>query len=135
MREYNFMVPDNGKLTDGARQIMANVIATFAGKHIRITVAEKKEKRSLDQNAYYRGVVLPHVRRVMFECGDARSLDDWHEVLLLSFSPLVNVTALNGDSVLLPERTHKMSVEDMAKFITLVSAEMAMRGEPVPVNY
>ena len=134
MRNLCFKVQDNGTLTDGARKTCANIISEFAGKIITISIGEKKDKRSLSQNDYYRGVVLPHVKRTMLEEGDARSLDDWHEVLLLSFAPLVNTKAFNGDNIMLPQRTRTMNVGTMAKFITAIIAEMASRGYPVPTS-
>lgn len=134
-RPLSFMVQEDGTLTEGARKTCARLIATMAGKHIHITIAEKKEKRSLDQNAYYRGVVLPHVRAVMMEAGHPESTDYWHEVLLESFAPHVQTTNLNGEIIgTRPKRTHLMTMEEMALFITAVSAEMASRGDPVPTR-
>jgi hypothetical protein len=131
----SFMVQENGTLTEGARQTCARVISGFAGKHIHITIAEKKEKRSLDQNAYYRGVVLPHVRAVMMEAGHPESTDYWHEVLLESFAPMVQTVNIHGEVIgMRPKRTHNMTMEEMATFITAVSAEMASRGDPVPAR-
>lgn len=134
MRSPSFQVPDNGKLTDGSRQVMANIIAGYAGKRIKITVQEWKEKRSLDQNSLYRGYILPHVRKVMFEAGDARSLEAWHEVLIETFSPIIEYVDMKNIMKHRHLRTHEMDTKQMGEFITAISAEMASRGYPVPVD-
>lgn len=135
MREYNFMVGDNGKLSDASRQIMANVISTFAGKWIKIAVSERKEKRSLDQNSYYWGVIVPHVRKVRFESGDPLTAEQVHEDLLAQFAPSVTMKRLDGAIYTRPMRSKEMSVAEMATYITAITETMAAFGEPVPVNF
>lgn len=133
-RELTFMLMPDGKIPDGIKQNLITILPDFKGKKIRMTIEEAKERRSLDQNSYYRGVILPHVRKAMAEEGDMRSLDDWHECLLASFSPMSKVTNMKGADSLAPQRTHKMNVEEMGKFITAITAEMAMRNYPVPIS-
>lgn len=125
---------EDGKLPEGIKKTLARIFPSFAGKKISLSIAEAKERRSLDQNAYYRGVVLPHVRSMMYEAGDARSIDEWHETLLQAFSPLAEIKDLNGDRFLHPKRTHLMNADEMAKFITAITAECAERGSPVPAR-
>jgi len=132
--KLSFIVTPQGLLPEGIRDTLKRVIPTFAGKRMWLELREFKEKRSLDQNSYYRGVVLPHVRMVMFEAGDANTVDYWHEVLLSSFAPLVDVVNIHGEVTKQPQRTHLMDVETMNKFITAISAEMATRGYPVPIK-
>lgn len=132
--KLTFIIPADGKLPEGIRATLQRLIPTFAGKKMTLELREWKEKRSLDQNAYYRGVVLPHVRMVMFESGDANTVEYWHEVLLSSFAPMVDVVNIRGEVTKQPQRTHLMDVQTMAAFITAISAEMASRGWPVPIK-
>jgi hypothetical protein len=134
MREYNFMVQENGRLTDGARQIMANVIATFAGKHIKIAVSEKQEKRSLTANNYYWGVIIPHVRKVRFEMGDPLSAEQVHEDLLEQFAPSITMKKLDGSVYTRPMRSKEMSVTEMAAYTNAITGVMGEFGFPVPIN-
>lgn len=134
MPEYNFMVQENGKLTDGSRQIMANVIAGFAGKWIKIAVCERKEKRSLDQNSYYWGVIVPHVRKVRFEMGDPLTIEQVHEDLLAQYSPSVTMKRMDGAFYTRPLRSKEMYVAEMAAYITAITETMASFGFPVPIN-
>jgi len=59
MKSFSFFVPDSGRLTDDSRLIMANVIATMAGKRIKIAVSEWKESSSDRQRKYYFSVIVP----------------------------------------------------------------------------
>lgn len=131
---FTFIMKENGQLPDGMKSTLLSLFKEFSGKKVNMTFAEAKGKRSLDQNAYYRGVILPHVRNMMKEAGDLRSLDDWHETLLESFSPAMTIKDIKGiEGYLRPKRTHRMSIEEMNQFITAISAECADRGFPVPL--
>lgn len=132
-RTLTFFVTAEGKLPIGIKTAMAKIVPNFAGKKVRLSIGEAKEQRSLNQNSYYRGVVLPHVRYAMGEEGDMRSMDTWHEILIEEFSPLVEAVSLHGEAKMRHLRTHEMTMEQMAKFITAVSAEMTSRGYPVPM--
>jgi hypothetical protein len=131
MPKLTFVMTMDGNLPAGIKATLAGLLPTFAGKKVIFSISEAKDKRSLNQNDFYRTVILPHVREMMYDLGDARSLDAWHEVLLLSFSPLVSMVALNGDPVMLPKRTRAMEKPEMTAFITAIIAECADRGYPV----
>lgn len=136
MKSFSFQVQDNGKLTDASRQIMANIIATLAGKRIKISVSEWKEKRSLDQNALYWAAIVPHVRKVRFDNGDPLTIEQVHEDLLEQFAPAVEAKRLDGTVYTRPMRSKEMSVGQMAEYITAITACMAEFGYPVPtVDY
>lgn len=132
MKTYSFQVQDNGKLTDASRQIMANIIATLAGKRIKISVSEWKEKRSLDQNALYWAAIVPHVRKVRFDMGDPLSIEQVHEDLLSEYAPTVVCKRMDGTTYTRPMRSKEMSVPEMAAFITAVTHCMSSFGYPVP---
>lgn len=134
MRPFNFQVQEDGKLTQFSRQLCANAIADFAGKWIQLTIGERAEKRSLDQNAYYWTAIAPHVRKVRFDMGDPVTIEQTHEDLLEEFAPRVTGTRLDGSTYSRPMRSRHMSVGHMADFITAITARMAEMGEPVPVR-
>ncbi len=132
MKTFSFQVQDNGKLTDISRQIMANIIATLAGKRIKISVSEWKEKRSLDQNALYWAAIVPHVRKVRFDNGDPLTTEQVHEDLLAQFAPSVTMKRLDSTIYTRPMRSKEMSVPEMAAYITAITETMAAFGFPVP---
>lgn len=134
MHPLSFKVLENGRLPEGIKESLKWIFPSFAGKKIRLSIEESKEKRSLDQNSYYRGVVLPHVRKVRFEVGDPVNIDAVHEDLIKSFAPVINAKNMYGKAYTRPMRTHEMSVNEMAQFITAISAVMAQFGSPVPMQ-
>lgn len=133
MPSYSFIVTPEGKLPQGIKTTLASLIPAFAGKKMRLTIEEAKDKRNLGQNSLYRGYVLPHLRMAMFQDGDARSLDEWHEVLLASFAPTIMREGLNGQRTQQPKRTREMSEKEMSDFIAAIDAETASRGYPRPI--
>lgn len=128
-----FILPD-GKLPHGIKDTLARLIPSMAGKKVNLSLIEAKEKRSLDQNSYYWGVIVPHVRQVRFDMGDPLSPEKVHEDLLVDYAPLVDAKTLTGKSYKRPMRSKEMSVDQMAQYITAISAVMAQFGNPIPLQ-
>lgn len=133
MANYSFYMGMDGKLPMGMKQTLAYVLPAYAGQKVSLSISPAKEKRSLDQNDYYRGYVLTHVRRVRLENGDAVTLDAAHEDLLEEFAPRVEGVTLKGKQYSRAKRTHEMSAPEMSEFITAITARMAEFGEPIPM--
>lgn len=127
------MMPD-GKLPIGIRESLAKLFPPLAGKKLRLTIDEAREKRSLDQNAYYWAAIVSHVRQVRFDNGDPVSEDKCHEDLLEEFAPRVECKKLTGGTYARPMRSKEMSVPQMAEYITAITASMANFGNPIPLN-
>lgn len=70
----------------------------------------------------------------MFEAGDARSLEAWHEDIIGVFSPIIEYVDMRGITKQRHLRTHEMDTKQMGEFITAISAEMASRDHPVPTR-
>lgn len=64
----------NGKMTREAAQQIAVKLAGCEGKMVRVLIEEVKKTRSLNQNAFYWGVVIPMVRGLFAEHGS--EIDD-----------------------------------------------------------
>lgn len=131
MPNYTFNMLDNGKMPEGMKATLSNVLPTYAGKKIRMSIGEAKEKRSLDQNSYYWAAVVPHIRNARFETGDPLTMEQVHEDLLSQFAPLVTVRLLDGTTRTRPMRSKEMSVEQMANYITAITAYMVAYGNPI----
>lgn len=79
-----------GKTIDGKPKIarrseLEEVLQSFDGKEFQITIEKKKKSRSLNQNAYYWGVVIPSVRAGLHDLGMKLSRQEVHELLKLKF--------------------------------------------------
>lgn len=134
MRTIHAKLLDGGKLPEGAKSALATILPEFAGKEVSITIKEKKERRNNDQNAYYWGVIIPHVRKVRAEHGDPVSEDVVHEDLLFEFAPRVEGKALKTDNGKRPMRSKEMSVKEFSEYVTVITATMANLGFPVPLE-
>lgn len=134
MTTYTFCILPDGRLPVGIKETLARVFPSFAGKKVRLSLSEAKEKRSLDQNAYYWVAIVPHVRHVRFEMGDPLSIDQVHEDLLSQFAPTVSGKTLKGNIYLRPMRSKEMSVQQMADYITAITGLMAEFGHPVTMQ-
>jgi len=88
---------DDGKLPDGAKSALATLLPKYAGKEISITIAEKKDKRNLEQNKFYWKVIVPHVREVRAKHGDMVGEDTAHEDLLFEFAPRLEGRCIKTD--------------------------------------
>lgn len=134
MNTYTFCMMPDGKLPMGMKETLANVFPSFAGKKIKLSIAEAKERRSLDQNAYYWAAIVPHVRHVRFDMGDPLSDEQVHEDLLSQFAPRKTAKRMDGSTYIRPMRSKEMSVQQMAEYITAITAMMAQFGSPVPLK-
>lgn len=134
MTTYSFCMLENGKMPDGMRNTLKNVFPSYAGKKIKLSISEAKEKRSLDQNSLYWVSVVSHVRMARFDMGDPLSIEQVHEDLLQQFAPTVESTRLDGSVYTRPMRSKEMSVSVMANYMTAIAGFIASMGYPIPVH-
>lgn len=80
---------ENGKLIRNRKQLN-DVVGSFEGKEILITVEKAKKQRSNQQNRYYWGACLPLVQQGLKEAtGELRSVESIHyNILLKMFAPV-----------------------------------------------
>lgn len=131
MTTLTFYMQDDGKLPVGIRESLSHMLPKFAGKKLRLTLVEAKEKRSLDQNALYWAAIIPHVRQVRFDAGDPVSEEQVHEDLLSEFAPRVESKKLDGSIVIRAMRSKEMSVPQFSDYVTAIIARMAEFGNPL----
>lgn len=134
MNPLNFMVQDDGKLTDGSRQVCANVISSFAGKHITIEIAEKKDTSSSRQRRYYFGVIVPAFQQYFADQGTEYDKDNLHDSMMRNIGGFNNpfVNPFTGE----PDEGRK-SYNDLTKaqtegFHTLCRKWLAEKGVDCP---
>lgn len=136
MPTYVFMLENDGKLPVGIRETLVRILPGYAGKKIRMTIEEAKTKRSLNQNDYYWAAIVPHVRQVRADNGDPVTVELCHEDLLSEFAPRIQHKKVSGEKVdyFRPMRSSEMNVQEMADYITCITAAMAQFGNPVPLK-
>lgn len=95
-----------GKLKINQREYMAEQIKKFEGKEVVVEIKEMKAQRSLNQNAYYWGVVI---KMLMDEFGmnTKAERDSLHQILVQKFieEDQVEVSILGKDYKTAKQRT------------------------------
>lgn len=81
-----FIDKETGKLTmlDYVKAEMRRWCMTLKGKEVDITIRKHRKQRTIDQNAYYWGVVIP----ILADYFGHDNPEDMHEDLKLEFNPM-----------------------------------------------
>ena len=85
MKQIFFGKTVNGVPKISRRNEMQEALLAFEGKEFQITIEKKKKSRSLNQNSYWWGVVIPMVREGLKELGMKLSKEETHELLKAKF--------------------------------------------------
>jgi len=82
--EFYGSVSDEGVLTV-PQKFNTDVGRLFKGRDVIVTVQRKRKMRSLDQNAYYWAVIVPHICDAMNDAGELVTRQEVHEFLKFRF--------------------------------------------------
>lgn len=83
----------------------------------RVDICQYRKNRSLEQNAYYWGVVLPTMQKHIFESrGDHYSCDDIHEYMRDKFLPKKAIT-IKGKTVVVRPSTASLTTKKFAVYL------------------
>jgi len=96
-------------------------IANFEGKEVVITIEKKSKKRSLKQNRYYWGVVVPLVKAGMIEVGYRMTTETTHEYLLANFNIIELVNEHSGEILKSIGRTTEMSTIEITTYFEKIA--------------
>ena len=122
------------KLVDASRQIIANVISTFAGKWIKIRVWEAEEAASNKQRKYYFAVIVHKFIQHYKEQGADYTKRIMHNSLMCAVGgfnkPFVN--ALTGEEQELRISYNDLSVKQAEGYHTLCRKRAAELGFNIP---
>lgn len=124
----------NGKLTRNRKMIM-DVIASFEGKVIEITIQKKRKRRSNPQNRYYWGVIVPIWRNLLLnEWGEVHTSESTHEFLKMNFGYNERVDETTGEIFRSPRSTTENSTVEMEEYHELLRQKaMEMFGAVIPL--
>lgn len=82
--QFTGSVTESGEITL-PQNFKRDVLAAFAGKEIEVTVERKRKKRSLNQNAYYWGIIVAQIHAAMNQSGENVEPNEVHEFLKFRF--------------------------------------------------
>lgn len=102
----------NGHLNPKARTLLAGYLAKLEGKRVIIKLSKFVKRRSLQQNAYYWGVVLPMVWEMFQDAGNDMNKDEVHEFLKKHVWGWTKTVTLNGRTREITNSSARMSTMD-----------------------
>lgn len=125
--------PAGGILSDSAELQFMAAISAHADKQIRITVERKRKKRSLNQNAYYWGIVIPLIRKVLEEYGNEVDDEETHSFLKEHVGKLTgSVVDSVGRRVAITKSSASLSTAEFENYLLRVTAWAAQEGIIIP---
>lgn len=95
------------------------------GKPLRLIVTAEEKKRTVEQNAFYFGVVLRDVAEQVWVDGQQFSQSAWHEMLAEEFAPREELKLPGGKVFNRRKSTSDMSVSEFSEYVTKVQAYVA----------
>lgn len=99
MRELTFMMPDNGKLPEVIKMALVGDLPKLASKKVKFSYGESKDKRSLNQNAYWFKMLDKYVVPAFREAGSNWSNYKLHCCLMQDLGYEEALVAPNGKIV------------------------------------
>lgn len=109
--------PDPIQRARVGRNLMDALKALPKDKAIRVTIQDYEKNRSLAQNAYYWGVVLPSIsEHIEAQTGEVWSCDELHEWYRDKFLP-PRVVTICGEPKILRPSTASLKVKPFAEYL------------------
>ena len=123
-------------LYPGDKRVLINVMDALMGrdesKPWRVTMEEYKQNRSMQQNSYYWGVVLPTIQKHVFEHNGLQvSIDDLHDWYRDEFLPK-KVVEVRGKVKTFPTSTASLNVKQFSDYLDMIIYHAAEKGIVVP---
>ena len=111
-----------GKVKDGTVKLASKsefqaAVTALEGSEVEITISKKKKQRSLQQNAYYFGVIIPMLRQGLIDTGLRVSKSETHEMLKSKFLKKEIINEKTGEIFEYIGSTTEMSTVDFMGFI------------------
>lgn len=118
---FKFDISEDGKVSKiHQKQYFNDFLKQFAGKSVKVTVEKWKKQRSLNQNNYYWGCVLPFVIDGMVGVGYPKSELSTilvHDFLKAKFVKKEVVNEQTGEVISMIGSTSALTTTDMMDYI------------------
>ena len=112
---------ENGTLKFKQRSTVLSDIAQMKDGDYVMTIERKRRKRSLMQNAYYWGVVVPLVKEGLLDVGYRMTMEDTHEFLKGRFNIVEKVNEKTGEILKSVGSTSQMSTSQMMDYFAEIT--------------
>lgn len=101
----------SGSIEDGLLAEIKSIVLKATCKWLSIEIKEHKNQRSLNQNAYYWGVVVPAVRDLFIGNGDMLDAEEVHDYLKRNVGKLTRL-------IRAPDNSYQVIAASSAKTTT-----------------
>lgn len=102
------------------RKMFDKDIDRLAGKNVEITIRLKRKRRSLMQNAYYWGVVVPLVREGLRDAGWQFTIEETHELMKAKHLKIEKVNEDTGEIIRSIGSTTDLTTTGMMDYIAAI---------------
>ena len=105
----NTRVDESGKIRAN-KTALKTALLSFAGKDISIVIKRKYKQRSVPQNRFYWGVLIPHFQECIKDAwGEVRGVEETHEILkaVCNYKEVVNEQT--GEIIKVPTSTTELT--------------------------
>ena len=107
---------EDGKMKRN-RKLVVEGLKTFEGKEIEITIARKYPKRSIPQNSFYWGVLIPTFQElILSEWGEIKSNEETHEILKFSCNYSEKINEETGEIIRVPKSTTELTTTGFMEY-------------------
>jgi len=110
-----------GKLVLPHRSQLISDIKIFKDGDYVLTIEKKSKKRSLSQNAYYWGVVVPIVKQGLKDVGYRMTTETTHDYLKTNFNIIEIANEINGEIISFIGSTTEMSTSQMMDYFAKIT--------------
>ncbi len=115
----------------------------FEGKEVELIVKKKKKVRSLSQNAYYHGALIPIIREALYDSGIHIDRNGVHELLKLKCNQIECINKKTGEVTTLLGSTTQLSTSEFMDYIVRIknwareflNIELPEPGEPLHFKF
>ncbi len=117
----------NSSVKDGVlatnRKYISDVVKSFEGANIIITIEKRKKKRSNNQNAFYFGIVIPIMMDAFKDAwGEYYSATEVHEALKAKYCYKEQINESTGEILQIPSSTTNLSTIEWEEYIDKIRA-------------
>lgn len=126
---------EGGHISDGCRKAITNALKSLEGRFAMITIEERKRNRSLSQNAYMWGVVIPPIVTAFNEYGNNVDSEQVHEFLKDEVGKLTKMVVLpDGEVKRISGSTAELKTMEFEDYLERVRAWAAeVLGIQIPM--
>lgn len=125
---------EGGKLPSFVSARIREALSGLDGKLVEIDIREKGKRRSIPQNKYYWGVVIPAIQRMFLDAGNNYNADEVHDFLKIHIGKL-------GKNFVLPDGevkrglgdTKSMNTEEFEQYLEKCRVFAAEHGCEIPL--